>query len=83
MYDFNIYVEGSIAQVTPQTPEAKEWADEHLPVDGWQKMGAAICVDFRAIEDITHGILDDGLTIEKDNCEVFAGDNGDLCLRAA
>lgn len=62
MTDFTVQDHGSIVILTPQTPEAQGWADEHLPYDGrWFRNGFAI--ERRYFEPIYDGITADGLTI--------------------
>ena len=62
MTDFIVQDHGTIVILTPQTPEAQGWADEHLPDDArW--FGNGIAIAHRYFEDIYHGITAGGLTI--------------------
>ncbi len=60
--DFDIADHGSIILLRPDTPEARDWIDEHLPADAlWH--GGAVAIERRYFEDIYDGIVTDGLTI--------------------
>ena len=60
--DFTITPGGSIWLLTPITPAASEWTDEHLPADAthWAN---SFAIEARYVEDIVVGIQEDGLTI--------------------
>jgi hypothetical protein len=59
-YDFRIEDHGTIFLLCPITPKAEAWISEHIPEDA-QRMGTAVAVEHRYIEDIAAGILEDGL----------------------
>ena len=62
MTDFVLSDHGSIVILTPQTPEARGWVNEHLPDDA-QCFGRGVVIERRYFEDIYDGITADGLTI--------------------
>ena len=55
---------GSIALVTPMTPDANRWLDEHVQIEPWQRMGASIACEPRCLEQLVAGIQEDGLVVE-------------------
>jgi hypothetical protein len=61
--DFRVDNHGSIVILHALTPAAREWADEHLPVDrlNWGQGGTV--VEPRYIDDIVDGIRNDGLGV--------------------
>lgn len=61
--DFTLRDEGSIFLLTPLTPAAVEWADEHLPEDA-QVFAGGIVVEHRYIGDIANAVHIDGLSVE-------------------
>lgn len=62
MTDFSVSGGGTIFLLTPNTPEAEAWVEEHLPEDR-QTLGKGIAVEHRYIGGIVDGIRDDGLTV--------------------
>ena len=63
-HDFSVEDHGSIFLITPHTAAAREWWDEK--VDDCQSLGPGYAVEHRFIQNISQGILEDGLTITKD-----------------
>jgi hypothetical protein len=65
MTDFTLIGEGPMTSVyllRPNSPEAEQWIEEHIPDDA-PTMGNAIAVEHRFIADIVEGIEGDGLTV--------------------
>jgi hypothetical protein len=65
MTDFTLTDHGSITLLTPLSDAGQEWAAEHLPVEPWQMLGAAIAIEPRYVGAIVDGLLSDGLTVEE------------------
>lgn len=63
-HDFSITDGGSIYIITPQTDAGREWWEDHVP--DAQSWGMGYAVEHRYIQDISTGILNDGLSITKD-----------------
>lgn len=61
--DFTVVDHGSIVQFFFNTPEAKEFIDNNVELEGWQFMGKSFNVDHRYAEGLINGIMNDGLTI--------------------
>lgn len=61
--NFTVRDEGSIVLLTPESPEARNWALEFLPEDA-MRFGGAIVIEHRYADDIITGIQNDGLTVE-------------------
>jgi hypothetical protein len=62
MSDFSVRNEGNIFLLTPNTPDAREWIEAHIPDDA-QHFGVAVVVEHRYIADIVAGIQSDGLAV--------------------
>ena len=39
--------QGSVVQITPVSPAAKEWIDDNVASEGWQWLGRSLCIDWR------------------------------------
>src|SRR5271163_385414 len=63
--DFVLENHGSLFLLRPLCSAAKEWMNEHLPVDSpeTQFWGEAIVIEPRYLEPIVDGILADGLVL--------------------
>lgn len=61
--DFIVENHGTVAMLTPMSPEAREWVDEHLQVEPWQRMGASIACEPRLLADVLEHVTEDGLTV--------------------
>ena len=63
--DFSFQNHGSICILTPLTPAAKDWFNEHLPIDNpeTQFWAEGIVVEPRYAPDIISGIQSDGLSV--------------------
>lgn len=61
--DFSVGNHGSICLLVPHSAAAREWAGDHLDGPETQYWGGAVVVEPRYLDDILHGIEDDGLTI--------------------
>ena len=59
--DFNVVDEGTIFLLQPIKAAAQDWVDAHIPANA-RYFGSAVVIEHRFIEDILHGITNDGLT---------------------
>lgn len=62
LMDIDFTGHGSLYVLTPQTGEAAEWCNEHLPEDA-MTVGRGYAVEHRYISDIVEGIRGDGLAV--------------------
>jgi len=62
--DFQVVNSGSVVVFTPQTPQAKQWVADHLPLESWQWLGQSFVIDQRYAFDILDGIVNDGLEVQ-------------------
>ena len=54
---------GSIILLQPQTDNARNWMEEHLPQDA-QYFGDSVVIERRYFADILRGLTNNGLTFE-------------------
>ncbi len=63
--DIQIYNDGSVCLFTMLTEKARQWVGENVYIEGWQFMGSkSFAVDHRFAEDLTNGMIGDGLVVE-------------------
>src|SRR5262245_38186271 len=60
--DFEISGGGAVYLLHPLTPEAHDWAAEHLPADAL-RLGDPVAVEWRYVGDVVCGAVADGLRI--------------------
>ena len=78
--DFSVSGGGTIYLLTPNTPGAILWIEENIGEH--QDWCGAVAVEHRFIDNVVVGILESGLTVERDGDEVLRGDDGELLVRA-
>ena len=62
--DFVVENHGSIFLLTPITPAAKTWANEHIgSANGFQPYWPTVVIEHRYISDIVEGIRNDGMAV--------------------
>ena len=65
MTDFSLHDAGSIALLTPLTPEAIIWVRTHLPEDRLvTPLTGSIAIEHHYVDDIVDGIALESLTIK-------------------
>ena len=50
---------GSIALVTPMTPEANQWVDENVPLESWQWLGCSFACEPRCLDHLVEGMREE------------------------
>lgn len=63
MTDFTLAHFGSVAILTPNTPDASRWLAEHIPDEAlWWSKG--VVIEPRYVAGVMSGIEEDGMTLE-------------------
>ena len=63
MADFLSLNAGSIILLTPATPAAAQWAEDHIE-SAWCEPGETVEIDRRCFLDIAIGLLSEGFTLQ-------------------
>ena len=58
---------------TPNSEAAAKWFDENVESDSWQWIGNSLAVEQRYAQDLAHGLLDAGLTLQESITEKRLG----------
>lgn len=56
--------EGSVVRITPQSREARAWIDGNVVCEGWQWLGASLCVDWRCGALVLAALEDAGFAVD-------------------
>jgi hypothetical protein len=54
---------GSVAMLTPMTPDAHQWIDGNVQIEPWQRLGCSIACEPRCLDQIVEGLEEDGLVV--------------------
>jgi len=55
---------GTVALLTPLTPAAREWADENLQIEPWQRFADSIACEPRYLPEVVARMRAEGLIVE-------------------
>jgi hypothetical protein len=62
-YDFEVSTGGTINYITPRSPEAHVWLDDHVINDETMTLGPSV-VEGRYLDNLLVGVLRDGFTVQ-------------------
>jgi hypothetical protein len=65
MPDIRVDAHGTVVLLTPLTETARQWIDDNVEVEPWQRFGDVIAVDPRCIEGLIASAMEDELEIER------------------
>lgn len=65
MADLDISIRGTVAMITPQTIEGRQWVGENLECEDWQWHGESLAVEPRSLLVIIESATEDGLEISQ------------------
>lgn len=60
--DMSFQNHGTIWLMVPQSEQAREWIEEHIPEDA-MGFGDAVVIEHRFVGDIIEGCVNDGLEV--------------------
>lgn len=63
--DVSVANHGSICMISALTDAAKDWVDEHVPLEDWQMWGAGVTFSCepRCVQNLIDGMMNDGLLV--------------------
>jgi len=67
--DFRVTYHGTITTITPLTDHCREWVEENVAIEPWQRFGNAIAVEPRYVEQLVGAMIEEGLATEADPLE--------------
>lgn len=60
-FDFRVENHGSVCLVFPLSEQARDWVENHVPLEGWQWFGGGFAVEPRYLHDLVDGMREEGL----------------------
>ena len=65
--DFRVTYHGTITTVTPLSHACREWLEENVASEPWQRFGESIAIEPRYVELLAQAMIEAGLVIEGDD----------------
>ena len=62
--DFRVTYHGTITTITPLSDRCREWLEDNVAIEPWQRFGIAI--EPRYVEQLTDAMIEEGLVMEED-----------------
>jgi len=53
-----------ITTITPLSDRCREWLEDNVAIEPWQRFGSSIAVEPRYVEQLAEAMIEDGLVIE-------------------
>jgi len=64
--DFRLTYHGTITTITQLSDACREWVEENVEIEPWQRFGTSIALEPRYIEQLAIAMIEDGLVMEGD-----------------
>lgn len=61
--DLHFENHGSVMVLFAESDTGREWVDENLYVEPWQRIGEAVAIEARAARDVAEAALEAGLVV--------------------
>jgi len=65
--DFRVTYHGTITTITPLTDACREWLEENVEIEPWQRFGTRIAIEPRYVEQLAETMIEEGLVTEGDD----------------
>ena len=64
--DFRITYHGTITTITPLSDACREWVEDNVEIEPWQRFGNSIAIEPRYVEQLADAMIEEGLVMEED-----------------
>jgi hypothetical protein len=65
--DFRVTYHGMVTTITPLSDRCREWLEDKVAIEPWQRFGPSIAIEPRYVEQLAAAMADEGLVMEADN----------------
>src|SRR5438132_9349742 len=65
--DFRITYHGTITTITPLSDRCREWLEDNVAIEPWQRFGNSIAVEPRYVQQLAEAMIGEGLLMERDD----------------
>ena len=64
--NFCVTYHGTITAITPLSDACREWLEDTVAIEPWQRFGSSIAGGPRYVEQLAEAMIEDGLVMEED-----------------
>jgi hypothetical protein len=68
--DFRVTYHGTVTTITPLSDRCREWLEENVEIEAWQRLGSSIAVEPRYVDQLAEAMIEEGLVMERDDLSV-------------
>ena len=65
--DFRVTYHGTITTITPLSDPCREWHQNNVEIEPWQRFGTSIAIEPRYVEHLAEVMMGEGLVLEGDD----------------
>ena len=65
--DFRITYHGTITTITPLNDACREWVEENVAIEPWQRFGPSIAIEPGYVEQVAEAMIAEGFVIEDED----------------
>ena len=65
--DFCVTYHGTITTITPLSDACREWLEENVEIEPWQRFGTSIAIEPRYLDHLAEAMIEEGLVMENDD----------------
>src|SRR5947207_2260181 len=65
--DFRVTYHGTITTITPLSDACREWVEENVEIEAWQRFGNSIAIEPRYVDHLAEAMIEEGLVMENDD----------------
>src|SRR5947207_13594464 len=65
--DFRVTYHGTITTITPLSDACREWVEENVEIEPWQRFGTSIAIEPRYVEQVAEAMIGEGFVMEPDD----------------
>ena len=65
--DFRVTYHGTITTITPLSDTCREWLEDNVAIEPWQRFGNSIAIEPRYLEQLAEAMIEEGLVREGDD----------------
>jgi hypothetical protein len=64
--DFRVTYHGTITTITPLSDHCREWLEDNVEIEPWQRFGPSIAIEPRYVEQLAETMIEAGLVTESE-----------------
>src|SRR5256885_10344088 len=65
---FRVPYHGTITTITPLSDACREWLEDNVAVEPWQRFGTSIAIEPRYVEQLAEVMIEKGLIVDGEAC---------------